>query len=57
MPDDAPVRVDVTVTAGTIVVDGAKAADGIDLTWSNENAADVIVMVDVGAGQVEVRHE
>ena len=57
MPDNAPVRVDVTVTAGTIVVDGAKAADGIDLTWSNESAADVIVMVDLGAGQVEVRHE
>ena len=57
MPKDAPVRVDVTVTAGSITVDGAKAADGLDLTWSNQTAADVVVRIDVGAGQVEVRDE
>lgn len=57
MPNDAPVRVDVTVTAGSITVDGEKAADGLDLTWSNQKAADVVVRIDVGAGQVEVRDE
>ena len=58
LPNDAPVRVDVTVTAGSISVDGAKEADGLDLTWSNEkNSADVVVTIDVGAGQVEVRDE
>ena len=57
MPNDAPVRVDVTVTAGNIVVNGATAADGLDLTWSNEKAADVVVTIDLGAGQVEVRDE
>ena len=57
MSNDAPVRVDVTVTAGSIVVDGAKAADGFDLAWSNEKAADVVVTIDLGAGEVEVRDE
>jgi hypothetical protein len=57
LPGDAPARVEVTVTAGNIVVDGAKVADGLDLMWSNQNAADVVVTIDVGAGQVEVRHE
>ena len=57
MPNDAPVSIDVTLTAGSIIVDGVKAADGFDLTWSNENAADVVVTMGVGAGQVEVRHE
>ena len=57
MPNDAPVRVDVAVTAGSITVDGEKAADGLDLTWSNQKAADVVVRIDVGAGQVEVRDE
>ena len=57
MPKDAPVRVDVTVTAGDIVVDSAQVADGLDLTWSNQNAADVVVTLDVGAGQVEVQHD
>ena len=57
MPNDAPVRVDVTVTAGNIVVNGAKAADGLDLTWSNEKTADVVITIDVGAGEVEVRDE
>jgi hypothetical protein len=56
VPGDADVRVDVTVTAGTIVIDGSRAADGLDLTWTNGNAADVVITVDVGAGQVEVRH-
>jgi hypothetical protein len=57
MPKDAPVRIDLTVTAGDILVDSAKVADGLDLTWSNQNAAEVVVSIDVGAGQVEVRHE
>ena len=57
MPNNAQIRVDVTVTAGNIIVDARKAADGFDLTWSNEKAADVVVTIDVGAGQVEVRDE
>lgn len=58
VPADRPVDVDVRVVAGTVVVDGVVAREGVDLQWSQDAAAPaaVGVVLDVGAGQVEVDH-
>ncbi|WP_214401432.1 cell wall-active antibiotics response protein [Pseudonocardia lacus] len=57
LPADEPVRVDVRVVTGTVEVDGRTVREGFDLRWSQgppTSAASAVV--DVGAGEVEVRH-
>lgn len=58
VPDGSPVEVDVRVVAGTVLVDGLVAREGVDLRWSQEPTAPAAagVLIDVGAGQVEVDH-
>jgi hypothetical protein len=59
LDQEAPVRIEATVGAGAVHVDGAQQRNGLDVEWSSPASAgdDVLVVLDVGAGTVEVRHE
>ena len=57
VPRNASVMIDTRVTAGTIRVDGRTVDDGVDLRWSSgTQGTPVIVTVDMGAGEVAIRH-
>ncbi len=57
VPRNASMTIDTRVTAGTIRVDGRKTDDGVDLRWSDGSPGmPVVVTVDVGAGEVTIRH-
>lgn len=58
LPDDRPVRVEARVVLGTVRVDGEAVRQGVDLQWIDPATAraPVAVVVDVGAGDVEVFH-
>lgn len=67
LPESGRVAVQASVTMGTITVDGTKVGDGIDVRWSapatvpsvtaNSAAGVVTVNVQVGMGDIEVRHD
>jgi hypothetical protein len=57
VPRDGSVTIDARVTAGTIRVDGSAVEDGVDLRWSSDTPrTPVVVTIDVGAGEVAIRH-
>ena len=57
VPRNASVKIDTRVTAGTIRVDGRTVDDGVDLRWSSGSAGTpVVVIIDVAAGEVTIRH-
>jgi hypothetical protein len=57
LPRSAP-RVDAAVVAGDIVVDGVRVGDGLDVHWTEPRPTDgSSVVLEVGTGEVEVRHE
>jgi hypothetical protein len=57
LPEDVPVRVDSSVVVGTITVDGAVVGEGVDVRWSDDmGPAAATVRLDVGVGEIEVRH-
>ena len=59
VPDGHTVAVDVDVVVGTVIVDAARAVQGIDQHWTDPAGAGapVVVHVQVGAGEVEVHHD
>jgi hypothetical protein len=67
LPESGRVAVQASVTMGTLTVDGTKVGDGIDVRWSapptvpaatgNTAAGVVTVNVQVGMGEIEVRHD
>jgi hypothetical protein len=53
----SPPRVDAAVVAGAITVDGVRVGDGLDVHWTEPTpAGEVAVVLEVGTGEVEVRH-
>jgi hypothetical protein len=59
LPDDPVVRVEAGVVAGTVAVDGATVQQGVELRWTDPAGppSGPLLVVDVGAGDVEVRHD
>lgn len=58
VPADRAVRIEAEVVMGTVVVDGEPVAQGVDLQWSGgADVAPLVVVLEVGAGDVEVSHE
>ena len=57
VPRDGSVTIDARVTAGKIRVDGIAVEDGVDLRLSSDTPrTPVVVTIDVGAGEVAIRH-
>ena len=57
VPRQPPVHVEARVVAGVVLVDGVKIDDGLDVHWSEANGAQVRVWIEVGSGEIEVRHD
>lgn len=57
IPDTDDVRLVIRITAGELRVDGTRIQEGLDLRWAEgPESAPVVVSVEVGAGEVDVRH-
>ncbi|MFC4944920.1 hypothetical protein [Pseudonocardia sp. GCM10023141] len=56
VPSEAAVHVAATVVMGTLTVDGVAVRQGVDIDWADTSTAPVSVVLDVGAGDVEVFH-
>lgn len=58
LPPGAAVDVDAEVVTGSIVVDGTRDGDGVDVRWSERPgiAGEAALTVRVGIGEIEVRH-
>lgn len=57
VPSENTVRIDARVTAGQILVDGKTVDSGVDLRWSQASPTGPATTVQLGAGEVEIRHE
>jgi hypothetical protein len=59
VPKATPVRIDATVVTGNIRIDDVSAGEGLDVRWSEPDAADAAIEVTlhVGVGEIEVNHE
>jgi hypothetical protein len=57
VPSENTVRIDARVTAGQILVDGKTVDSGVDLRWSQASPTGPTTTVQLGAGEVEIRHE
>ncbi len=58
LPADRPIEVRAGIVVGTVTVDDVAVREGVDLSWTDPATAGapLTVVVDVGAGDVEVSH-
>ncbi|HEX6434564.1 MAG TPA: LiaF domain-containing protein [Gemmatimonadales bacterium] len=56
VPQGSPMRIDVRATTGQIRVDGKTVASGADLRWSESSSTTLVTTVQLGAGEVDIRH-
>jgi hypothetical protein len=58
LPPERSPRIEASVTAGSIAVDGVKVDDGVDLRWTGpaQHVDAVQLVLHVGLGDIEVDH-
>ena len=57
VPQGSTMRIDVRATTGQIRVDGKTVASGADLRWSESSSTTLVTTIQLGAGEVDIRHE
>jgi hypothetical protein len=57
VPRGNRMNIDVRVTTGQVLVDGRPVDDGVDLRWSQTSPTGPATTVQLGAGEVDIRHE